>query len=250
MLGLLLKLVGPPVILVAALIRLGLDNRWRDRRTRQRRIVLRILVVAMIAGTVLTEIGLIHTHIAEQRDRLKAQEESRLLSTSIGELVTLARQRDPNLTEQQALAEISVEVRSLREQATQLGSELEGLKRYSSISKLNVLGLTGTAGVGLKESSALSRALEGLYIEREGKLYPRCDAEGIARFEDVAEQHPLFPFAHWALAICQRRAGNPDWRRHANRAVEILEHTTELSGHHPHHDQIHQELMQLLKQGE
>ena len=260
MLGLLLKLIGPLVILAAALLRLGLDNRWRDRRTLRRRIVLRVLVGVMFVGTVLTEIGLIHDHIAEQREResatsqaderaLKAQEERQQLSESMAELVTLARQRDPSLTEQQALSEISAEFRSLRQQTAQLKSELGGLKRYSSVSKLNAQGLTGIAGAGLKESSALSRALEGAYVEREGKLYPRCDVEGIAQFAKVAREHPSFPFAHYALAVCQRRADNSGWRCHASRAVEILNHTTELDGHHSHQDQIHQELQRLLKEG-
>ena len=261
MLGLLLKLIGPLIILVAALLRLGLDNRWRDRRTLQRRIVLRVLVGVMFVGTVLTEIGLVYDHITEQREReytaaqaderaLKAQEERRQLSTSIADLVTLARQRDPSLTEQQALSEITAEVRSLRQRAVQLESELGGLKRYSSVSKLNARGLTGIAGAGLTESSALSGALEGAYIEREGRLYPRCNAEGAAQFAKVAREHPSFPFAHYALAVCQHHAGNPEWRRHANRAVEILDHTTDLDGHHPHQDQIHQELQQLLREGE
>ena len=257
MTGLLLKLFGPLIILTAALLRLGLDNRWRDRRTLQRRIVLRVLVGVMFAGTALIEMGLVYDYITDQKEReytaeraLKAQEERRQLSTSVAELVTLARQRDPSLTEQQALSEITVEVRSLRQQAVQLKSELGGLKRYSSVSKLNARGLTGIAGVGLKESSALSRALEGAYLEREGKLYPRCDVEGIAQFAKVAREHPSFPFAHWALAVCQRHAGNSEWRRHANRAVEVLNHTIELDGHHSHQDQIYQELRQLLREGE
>ena len=252
-----LKLVGLPVILIAALIQLGLENRWRDQRTRQR--WTRFLVAVMIASTMLTGFDFWYTHNVEQEEReriakttnereIKARKERQVISASIKELVGLARERDASLTEQEALTKISSEVRSLRKQTALLGSELQGLKKYGDIAKLDARGLTGRAGVGLKESSALSRALEGAYVEKEGRVYPRCDTEGMTRFSNVAKKHPAFPFAHYALAVCRHMSGNPQWRVHANRALEIVNHTTQLAGHHTNHDEIKQELTQLLTQ--
>ncbi len=252
-----LKLVGLPVILIVALIQLGLENRWRDQRTRQR--WTRFLVAVMIVSTMLTGFDFWYTHNAEQKEReriakttnerqIKAREERQEISVSIKELVELAREHDASLTEQEALTEISTEVRSLRKQTALLGSELQGLKKYGNVAKLHAKGLTGMAGAGLRESSALSRALEGAYVEKEGRLYPRCDTEGMTRFANVAKKYPAFPFAHYALAVCQQIAGNPQWRVHANRALEIVIHTTQVAGHHRDHDAIHQELTQLLTQ--
>ena len=254
MFTLLLKLVGPLVFLVASLVRLGLENRWRDRRSRQRQMVLRFLVAAMFIGTALTVIYIITDHREREaaalqvNDRARqAQEERRQISTSIAELVELARERAPDLTEQQALSEISAEVRSLRQQTVQLETELDGVKKYSSVSKLNAQGLTGRAGAGLRETSDLSRALDGAYIEHGGKLYPNCNTEGIAQFARVTVEYPSFPFAHYALAVCQRQEGNPEWQQHAQRAIDILYHTTRLDGHHQNHDDAYRELQNLVE---
>ena len=237
MIELIPKLVGPLVILIVAMIQLGLENHWRDQRTRQR--WTRILIGVMILSTILTGFDIWQTHDAEQKERdriakttnereIKAREERQEISASIKELVALARERDASLTEEEALTEISAEVRSLRKETALLGSEFQGLKKYGDVAKLDAKGLTGMAGPGLKESSALSRALEGAYVEKEGRVYPRCDTEGMTRFANVTKKHPAFPFAHYALAVCQHMAGNPQWRVHANRALEIVNHTTQL----------------------
>ena len=164
--------------------------------------------------------------------------------------MTLARDRDPSLTEQEALRTVSTELRNLRENASQLEHELHGLRRYSYIAKYNVLGLTGIYGIGLKESTPIANALEGAYDEIEGdngpKYSPRCDAQGINIFANVVRDFPDFPFSHWALAACFREESNLQWRTHAERAKEIFEHTTKIAGHHSHHDEALPQIEQLL----
>ena len=53
----------------------------------------------------------------------------------------------------------------------------------------------------------------------------------------MATKFPHFPVAHWAIAVCLRKAGNSLWQVHAERAMAILDHTTQISGRHSHHDE-------------
>ena len=257
------ELIALVVILTAALVQLYREHfspnepAWRRRRWTY------ILVVLVITGAIANGIGAWQTHVNqnEARERLErtvkereqqARKERQEISDKIQNLVTLARERDPNLTEQEALRTISTEVRTLRERTSQLEHGQQGLSQYSSMAKYNVLGLTGIAGVGLKENSPIARALKGAYIkvetETEPEYQPQCDVQGLALFVSVAREFPDFPFSHWALAHCLKRLGNPQWRIHAESAMNILQHTTRISGHSPDHDQARTQMEQLLSE--
>ena len=215
----------------------------------------------MIAGAIANGIGTWNTRASESEDRERieriakdreqqAQRERQEISERIQSLVTLARERDPDLTEQEALRTITKEIRALRERTSQLQLELEGLRRYSKVAKYSALGLTGIAGEGLKENSPIARALEGAYtkVDKESgpEYYPRCDAQGLSRFANVAKEFPDFPFSYWALAKCLEQIGNPQWRVYAEHAVAIFEHTTRVSERSPHHDQAREQMEALL----
>ena len=257
-LGPVIKFSAPVVVLGVSLWSILLESSCRNRPILDRLRAIGGRVAVMIATTLIAEVGIFSSHLSEQRQRRnseaqaearfqRARDQRREISTSIGELVTLARQRNPGLTEQQALTQISAEVRSLREETADLEDQITVLKRYSNVAELNARGVRGIAGPGLTESSPISRALEGAYAERGGRLYPLCDVNRLAQFGTVAQEHPDFPFTHYALAVCQQKLGNSSWREHANRALEILEHTTELAGHHPQQAQIQEELQRLLR---
>ena len=257
-LGPVVKFSAPVVVLGVSLWSLLLDSSCRNRPILERFRAVQKRAAVIIATTLVTEVGIFSSHLGEQRQRRnseaqaearfqRARDERREISTSIGELVTLARHRNPRLTEQQALTQISAEVRSLREETVELEDQITGLKRYSDVAELNARGVRGIAGPGLTESSPISRALQGAYAERGGRLYPRCDVNRLAQFGTVAQEYPDFPFAHYALAVCQQKLGNSSWREHATRALEILEHTTQLAGHHLQQAQIQEELQQFLR---
>ena len=142
------------------------------------------------------------------------------------------------------------ELHEEQERTSQLESELQGLRQYSKVAKYNALGLTGIAGAGIKENSPINQALEGAYIEEEtqtGSVYhPRCDDQGIARFEIVAREFPNFPFSYWALAKCLKQMGDSQWRAYGERAMSIFQHTTLISERSPHHDQARKQMEELL----
>ena len=185
---------------------------------------------------------------AAREDAAEARQALERLEGATAEVVALMRERDPGLTEQEALDRIGEEIRELRERSADLEDQLTGLKMYSDVAELNVLGDPGTAGSGLRYSSALTRALEGSWGERDGQLYRRCDQTSLAKFSAVAGSHPTFPFAHSALANCAVEASADGWRQHAERALEILRHTTQIAGHHRHHDEVYEHLRSRLEQ--
>ena len=185
---------------------------------------------------------------AAQEEAADAREARRRIEESTAEVVALMRERDPGLTELEALDRLAEELRELHKRSASLEDQLTGLKMYRDVAELNVLGDPGTAGSGLRYSSALTRALKGSWYERDGQLYQRCDQTSLAKFSAVAGSHPTFPFAHSALADCAFEAGDDSWRQHADRALKILRHTTRMSGHHRHHDEVYEHLISRLEQ--
>ena len=163
--------------------------------------------------------------------------------------MALMRERDPSLTQQEALARIVEELRELRERSADHEDQLTGLKSYGDMARLNPAGLTGIArpGSGLSESSDLSRALEGAWdVDDDNVHAARCDQAALGKFSGVARKHPTFPFAHYALATCALSNEDPTWRQHAERALAILEHTTQIAGRAGAHDQAYEFLLARL----
>ena len=243
-----LKLAANGFILLIALITWRLEYRWQDRRSRERQLGAYALLAAICIGSIAGASVTWRSHSEEQ----ERHERIARIDQGVVELVKLARERDPNLTEQEALTKIGKEIRSLRGRASKLERELDGVKRYGSVAKLNGKGLSGRVrpGSGLTETTSLSRVLERAYTPMEeggkGRIQLRCDDGGLAAFQKAMEINPDFPFSHWALAICAAKAGDRGWRAHAERAVTIFEHTTQIAGHHKAHDEALKGLRQLL----
>ena len=242
---LLLDLAFELVVLITAALAWFLDNKWCDRGARPSRQLTSWLLGFIVLGSIVA--GLITW--SNHSSSLANEEQMARIEQDVAELVLLARERNPELSEQEALREIIVELRTLRTATTVLESNLEGLRRYSAVAKLNVLGLSGRygPGSGLRETTPISQVLENAYERRESEgqitWHPRCDNAGTDAFEGAISINPDFPFAHWALAECARNNGNPAWQTHAQRGVAILEHTTQIADRHEHHNA----LLTLLK---
>ena len=68
----------------------------------------------------------------EQQARLERQE----ISANIQDLVSVARERDPGLSETEALRTILTELRTLRERTAEYERELLGVRQYGETAKL------------------------------------------------------------------------------------------------------------------
>lgn len=199
MLDLALKLLAQVSVLAIAAIAWGLDHGWRDRHTRSHRRWIQFLLVAILLGSAFGIATTWNSHLADQAN----QQRLARLDEGVTELVSLARERNPSLSEQDALTEVVDELRTLRETTSDLQFQLHGVKRYGSVAELNVFGLTGLAkrGSGLSETSPLSTALADAYVttNRAGRerIFPRCDAIGVTALRNAATMDPDFPFARW-----------------------------------------------------
>lgn len=265
---LLLKLIGPVIPVVAALIQLGRESGWFGRGTLRGQRWTFVLIGTIILGGIINSSMTWRTHENERNEREKveraseererrAQKERQEIAQGIGKIeFALGREHDPNLPIQDALVRIGSEVQILQERASTLGDELEGLRKYGRVAELNVKGVTGKYGEGMAEKTAISRKLEGAYtnMENDGEsgLRPRCDKESMDKFEQVTREHPNFPFAYWGLASCLGQVGNARAAglavMHAKQAMKILEHTTQIDGHHPNHDQVREAITQGFRE--
>jgi tetratricopeptide (TPR) repeat protein len=68
---LLLKIIAPGLVLIIAFVRLGLQEKWHDRRTKKHNLVLRVLIYLMVAATLIT--SLIVWQDATESSVLKSQ---------------------------------------------------------------------------------------------------------------------------------------------------------------------------------
>ena len=247
---LLLNLLFDLVVLITAVVAWGLENKWYDQGTRPRRRWARAFLLLIIIGSISDGLLSWRGHAAD----FAREQRMERIDQGVNELVSLARERNPELSEQEALIEVIEELQILRATTNDLETEFEGLMRYGAVAELNLFGLSGRVGLGsgLRETSAISRILENAYerIESDGQVRwrARCDNESKEAFQDAAALNSDFPFAHWALAVCAFNEQNPLWRTHAQRAVTILEHTTEIAGHNTQHDDALTNLRGMLNE--
>ena len=231
-----LTFIATAIMFGSAIIAWVLEYRWQTQPRKVRQKWALALILLLFTGTFVDFAVTVHAH-GQQREE---QERAARIEEGMQELVKLARERDPTLTEQEALREVIEEIQALRGRTSELERELEGVKKYGSVAKLNMIGLTGKAGDGIHESNWVLPELEDAYDyeKRNGETHAsiRCDEEAISIFEKAAETNPDFPFSYSSLAICKAKNGVEDWQGDAQRAVAILEHTTEIAGHHINHD--------------
>ena len=246
MLEMALTFTATAIMFVSAVIAWGLEYRWQThpRRTQQR--WAHALMLLLVAGSALDCAVTVHAHGQEWEE----QERSARIEEGVQELVKLARERDPNLTEQEALREIIGEIQALRERTTELEHDLEARKNYSKVAELDACGILRVEKLGLTRTTAISRIVTSTHTCKKvgGEVVVRinCDEQGMAAFQKAAEIEPDFPFSYWAQAVCGEQAGDKEWPTHAEGAVTILEHTTDIPGHHEHHDKALEQLRQLL----
>ena len=242
-----LKLTANGLILLIAVVGWGLENRWHDRRTKARRRCTRALILLLIVVSAVDGLLTVHTHRQEQEERERVAR----IDQGVQTLVKLARERDPTLTEQDALREVSKEIPVLRRRTLELERELKGVKRYGSVALLNMVGTSGKAGQGLMESNSVLPELGNAYNyqQRDGKTIASlaCDDAAIEILHRAVEANPDFPFSYSGLAICMAKRREDGWQGYAEKAVEILGHTTEIAGHHQNHDWALNGLSKMLE---
>ena len=182
---------------------------------------------------------------AAPAEAAEARQSLQGLDDAVADVVACVRERDPGLTEHEALDRV---IDAWRARAADREGPLTGRPMYRAVSTLGVWGASGTAGPGLREKSPLMRALEGTWDDRDGSRDVRCDPTALATVSAAAECPPSCPLTHDARAACAFRAGDDAWRQHVDRALEILSHPTRIAGHHRHPAEVSHGLRRRLEQ--
>ena len=107
----------------------------------------------------------------------------------------VAIRRFPQMETESALAKLAIEVDVQRK-------ELNAIRRYTQVSKLNFIGTTGTAVPPLKEETGISRMLEGTFSLEDNRARFACDPTTVGKLQQAIAQFPDFPFSYYALAFC------------------------------------------------
>ena len=110
-------------------------------------------------------------------------------------------------------------------------NQLNSLKKYSSIAKVNSAGMEEVGGSPL--SGKYSRWYEG-HLTHDRKY--KCDDIDIKFYKDYVEKFPEFPFPYVAIAGCLKINKKDAWIQYASEAKDILIVTTTIGGHSKSHD--------------
>jgi hypothetical protein len=127
-----------------------------------------------------------------------------------------------------------------RQRADGLQNEVGTLQQkqeYWDVSKLNALGLTGIAGPGLVEHTAINNLI-GRHVKLEPKFWVDCLPEATTAFEAVIAMNENFPFTYYYKALCSHANQREGWQRNLERARRILRITTTIPGHNQNHDEV------------
>ena len=126
---------------------------------------------------------------------------------------------------------------------SQLKSVADAVQTYSDIARLNPTGLPFREGSGIRFDSPLSSELRDLYVVTGSKIHFKLGEEFEPKYRAIVEQFPRFPFGHFALAQSLLHRGDPEWRKHAERAKATFEKSTMIAGH----DGSHAEALAVIR---
>ena len=74
-----------------------------------------------------------------------------------------------------------------------------------------------------------------------------CTESGKATLKKAIDRYPDFPFSYVYLAGCYGENHSVEWREYAQEAMRILENTTQVIGHHRHHDRAYELILKWLR---
>ena len=120
--------------------------------------------------------------------------------------------------------------------------EIENIKKYTEIAKLGVFGgkmtYIGKENNSILENSAVIENMKIALKPNGEKVDIIVSEEAVEAALKVVEIEPLFPFSYWVLTHNYARKNDIRCIITANKAIKILEQTTKINGHKPHHDTV------------
>ncbi|MBD3258294.1 hypothetical protein GF377_07660 [candidate division GN15 bacterium] len=141
------------------------------------------------------------------------------------------------------------EVRQYQDEIDSLREMTATNRDYQYFSQLSGNGVqvygNGAVVLSTDISEFISPALERV----EGGMMAKCNDTCIQTLQRLIDIEPNFPFSYYFLAVCLYDSGDSGWKRYAERAIDMFEKTTSLSGHHRDHDAALAHLKAMLRKG-
>ena len=140
----------------------------------------------------------------------------------------------------------SRQVSELQDRSRAIEKQLEIENRYARWAKLN------SSGFSLDEADfRVYHMLKPAFLNTmEGQESPtgiNCKENGVETLQKVISRYPDFPFSYVYLAGCYGEENSLEWRKYAIIAMRFLKSTTQVIGHHPHHDRIYKLVQDWLR---
>jgi hypothetical protein len=131
----------------------------------------------------------------------------------------------------------------------ELKNEVSSVRDFSYIATLSFSGTSDLPDSGvLSLVTELARMVAGIFQYVEPEQYvPNCSDEALERARSTIAKYPKFPFTYYALAVCLRDRGDNEWRTYASQAMQILEKTSKIDGHHWSHNVALNNLRDILR---
>lgn len=132
-------------------------------------------------------------------------------------------------------------------------SDLEIIEKYEYISKLNSRGSEQMFFMAINPDEplipeGLPAILFGSYnmIDQGRGTEYKCDPASQEKFIKAIDFNPDYPFSYYALAVCKMDEGGNEWIEYGEKALEILQITTQIGGHNSEHDTALENLIEYL----
>lgn len=223
------KLFAPVLLFAIAFVRLGLQDKWHDRRTKEHKRILGLLVCLMVVA-MLTSCFAIWWDSSEASD-LKSQV-TKLVDINIGlesktnELLNRIKTYQIDLAEKQTRIEELEVAAAKAERGISTGYDFWGNRREAGAATLrfNIGGLRGVV-----------RQMDD--FEDKGDW-----EELISLCQKQIEQHPKWLTPYHFMAVAYANQGNTP------KAIELLEHVQSNAPDDPEYEQARQSLQVLKNQ--
>lgn len=188
------------------------------------------------------EVGQLREQAQSSRAALDQLAQSAKDSHALAESV-----RERNKEAQDKLREVNETLAKAARALQTFETLVAATSEYYSEALLNMIGNPGMERE-LRPQTPVARLLEGTYAVHGSTFTFNADGASEARFREVVELFPKFPYGYSYLASALWKRGDPMWRGFALRAVAILEKTVIVPGHHPDHDTALRQTRLLLAQ--
>jgi len=121
-----------------------------------------------------------------------------------------------------------------RERADDLARKQE----YANVARYNALGLLGMAGAGLAETSPLNKIIGNYVHDDPNNFRFDCTPAAMNAYNVAVALDSKFPFSYYYRGSCYNLNNVEGGQHDLDTAHRVLLITTEIPGHHPHHDDI------------